>query len=256
MRLDFKGFELKSLDDSQGEGVFSGYASTWDKDLYDDVIVKGAFAGTLEKDYGGTGAGIPIHWQHKDDKPTDIIGETLSAVEDEKGLLISAQLDIEDNPTAQQAYDLLKDGRVHQMSIGFVPTKTAWITEKGDGPWGGHSEFQQIKLFEISVVPVAANQQAEILAVKSGRAISSANEEKLRAALASLNEVLEGIDSDNSSTSDEDKPDDSKTGEKQDDKKLAPDKGRDAEAEKAERLNVIKSARELVTGGKDNKETK
>ena len=40
MRLDFKGFELKSLDDSQGEGVFSGYASTWDKDLYDDVIVK------------------------------------------------------------------------------------------------------------------------------------------------------------------------------------------------------------------------
>ena len=83
----------------------------------------------------------------------------------------------------------------------------------------------------------------------------SANEEKLRAALASLNEVLEGIDSDNSSTSDEDKPDDSKTGEQQD-KKLAPNKGRDAEAEKAERLNVIKSARELVTGGKDNKETK
>ena len=74
--------------------------------------------------------------------------------------------------------------------------------------------------------------------------------------MASLNEVLEGIDSDNSNTSDEDKPDDSKTGEKQDDKKLAPDKGRDAEAEKAERLNVIKSARELVTGGKDNKETK
>ena len=179
----------------------------------------------------------------------------MSAVEDEKGLLISAQLDIEDNPTAQQSYDLLKDGRVHQMSIGFVPTKTAWITEKGDGPWGGHSEFQQIKLFEISVVPVAANQQAEILAVKSGRAISSANEEKLRAALASLNEVLESIDSDNSSTSDEDKPDDSTTGEQQD-KKLVPNKGRDAEAEKAERLNVIKSARELVTGGKDNKETK
>ena len=59
----------------------------------------------------------------------------------------------------------------------------------------------------------------------------------------------------NSSASDEDKPDDSKTGEKKDDKKLALI-SRDAEAEKAERLNVIKSARELVTGGKDNKETK
>ena len=105
------------------------------------------------------------------------------------------------------------------------------------------------------MVPVAANQQAEILAVKSGRAISSANEEKLRAALSSLNEVLDGIDSDNSA-SDEDKADDSKTGERPDDKKLDPDEGKDAEAEKAERLNVIKSARELVTGGKDNKETK
>ena len=39
MRLDFKGFELKALDDSQGEGVFSGYASTWDKDLYDEVKI-------------------------------------------------------------------------------------------------------------------------------------------------------------------------------------------------------------------------
>lgn len=247
MNLKQLRFNVKSLDDSAGEGVFSGYASTFgNKDLQGDVIAKGAFAETLEKDYNG-GAGIPIHWNHQDGKPTDIIGRTLSAVEDEKGLLISAQLDIEDNPTAQQAYDLLKDGRVHQMSIGFVPTKTAWITEKGDGPWGGHSEFQQIKLFEISVVPVAANQQAEILAVKSGRAISSANEEKMRAALASLNEVLDGIDSDNNSDASDDKPDD---------KKLDPDKGKDAEAEKAERLNVIKSARELVTGGKDNKETK
>lgn len=263
MNLKQLRFNVKSLDDSAGEGVFSGYASTFgNKDLQGDVIAKGAFTETLEKDYNG-GAGIPIHWNHQDGKPTDIIGRTLSAVEDEKGLLISAQLDIEDNPIAQQAYDLLKDGRVHQMSIGFVPTKTAWITEKGDGPWGGHSEFQQIKLFEISVVPVAANQQAEILAVKSGRAISSANEDKLRAALASLNEVLEGIDSDNSSnTSDEksnekpDKRDDSKADDKSDDKKLDPDRGKDAEAEKAERLNVIKSARELVTGGKDNKETK
>lgn len=136
MNLKQLRFNVKSLDDSAGEGVFSGYASTFgNKDLQGDVIAKGAFAETLEKDYAG-GAGIPIHWNHQDGKPTDIIGRTLSAVEDEKGLLISAQLDIEDNPTAQQAYDLLKDGRVHQMSIGFVPTKTAWITEKGDGPWG------------------------------------------------------------------------------------------------------------------------
>lgn len=202
MRLDFKGFELKSLDDSQGEGVFSGYASTWDKDLYDDVIVKGAFAGTLEKDYGGTGAGIPIHWQHKDDKPTDIIGETLSAVEDEHGLLVTARLDL-DLPEGKRAYDLLKRGLIHQMSIGFIAEETAFVQD-GKSAWDGYREIRQVKLFEISLVQVAANQGAEVLEVKSGgRAISASNESKLRAALDSLHEVLDGIDSDNK------KPDDS-----------------------------------------------
>ena len=133
MRLDFKGFELKSLDDSQGEGVFSGYASTWDKDLYDDVIVKGAFSGTLENDYGGTGAGIPIHWQHKDDKPTDIIGETLSAVEDEHGLLVTARLDL-DLPEGKRAYELLQRGLIHQMSIGFLAEETAFVQD-GKSAW-------------------------------------------------------------------------------------------------------------------------
>ena len=39
MSLDYLGYELKELKatDNSGGGVFSGYASTWDKDLYDDV---------------------------------------------------------------------------------------------------------------------------------------------------------------------------------------------------------------------------
>ena len=62
MNLKQLRFNVKSLDDSAGEGVFSGYASTFgNKDLQGDVIAKGAFAETLEKDYDG-GAGIPIHW--------------------------------------------------------------------------------------------------------------------------------------------------------------------------------------------------
>ena len=63
---------------------------------------------------------------------------------------------------------------------------------------------------------VAANQGAEVLEVKSGRAISASNEGKLRAALDSLHEVLDGIDSadkkpdDDTDDSDStDKPDDS-----------------------------------------------
>ena len=53
MSLDYLGYELKELKatDNSGGGVFSGYASTWEKDLYDDVIVKGAFAQTLSADF-------------------------------------------------------------------------------------------------------------------------------------------------------------------------------------------------------------
>ena len=178
MSLDYLGYELKELKatDDNGGGVFSGYASTWEKDLYDDVVVKGAFAQTLSADFKAGGAGIPIHWQHKDGSPNDVIGETLSAVEDEHGLLITAQLDT-DIAEGKRAYDLLKRGLIHQMSIGFIAEKTAWVEdEESKSPWDGYREIRQLKLFEISLVQVAANQGAEVLEVKAGRAISKANE--------------------------------------------------------------------------------
>ena len=121
--------------------MFSGYASTWEKDLYDDVIVKGAFEQTLSADFKAGGAGIPIHWQHKDGSPNDVIGETLSAVEDEHGLLITAKLDT-DIAEGKRAYDLLKRGLIHQMSIGFIAEKTAWVeSEEAKSPWDATGRF-------------------------------------------------------------------------------------------------------------------
>lgn len=204
MKLTHRGFEVKEL--NVATGIFTGYASTWDQDLYGDVVVKGAFTNTLEQDFPDGGAHIPIHWQHQDSHPTDIIGETLSAVEDEHGLLVTARLDT-DLPEGQRAYDLLKRGLIHQMSIGFIPTQTAWVdqsAQSGD-PFDGYREIREVKLFEISLVQVAANQGAEVLEVKSGRVLSAANEEKLRNALQSLNEVLDGVAADNG---DAKKPDD------------------------------------------------
>ena len=204
MKLTHRGFEVKEL--NVATGIFSGYASTWDQDLYGDVVIKGAFTNTLEHDFPDGGAHIPIHWQYQDNSPTDIIGETLSAVEDEHGLLVTARLDT-DLPEGQRAYELLKRGLIHQMSIGFIPTQTAWVdqsAQSGD-PFDGYREIREVKLFEISLVQVAANQGAEVLEVKSGRVLSAANEEKLRNALQSLNEVLDGVAADNGDTP---KPDD------------------------------------------------
>ena len=198
MRIDVKNVAFKeqaaaSPDPAgDGGGTFTGYASTWEKDLDGDVILKGAFTATLAG-FGDNGAGIPIHWQHKDGSPNDIIGETLSAVEDDNGLLITARLDT-DIPEGRRAYELLQRGLIHQMSIGYIAEKTAWVDDTDDpSPWSGYREIRQLKLFEISLVQVAANQGAEVLEVKSGRAISKANEEKIRRAYDALGELLDSI---------------------------------------------------------------
>ena len=221
MSLDFRGFEFKEApNDDAGAGVFSGYASTWEKDLYDDVIVKGAFEQTLASDFKTGGAGIPIHWQHKDGSPNDVIGETLSAVEDEHGLLVTARLDT-DIPEGKRAYELLKRGLIHQMSIGFIAEKTAWVeSDEPKGPWDGYREIRQIKLFEISLVQIAANQGAEVLEVKAGRAISKANEDKIRIAYDALGDLLDSI-----TENPDDEPEESVDGDAGDDGKPAANKG-------------------------------
>lgn len=152
-----------TIESLTADGTFRGYASTWDEDLYGDRIIRGAFTDTLAERFPEHGAHIPIHWQHKEGSPFDVIGETISAVEDEHGLLIEGRLDT-DTYEGARTYDLLKRGLITQMSIGFLPEETAWVDT---GEWDGYREIRKAKLFEISVVQVAANQAAEITEVKS-----------------------------------------------------------------------------------------
>ena len=78
---------------------------------------------------------------------------------------------------------------------------------------GRYREIRQLKLFEISLVQVAANQGAEVLEVKAGRAISKANEDKIRTAYDALEELLDAI----TETPDDDDHDDSKPDDEPDD---------------------------------------
>lgn len=199
MELSRKSFEVKAAPE-EGEGVFRGYASTWDRDLYDDEIVKGAYAECLKADFRGTGEGIPIYWNHDYSTPMNLIGQSVSAVEDERGLAFVGKLDLE-SPEGKRAYEHLRAGRVHQMSIGFLAQETAWV--KSDGDRYSHREIRKIRLFEVSLVTMAANQQCEVDEVKAiaaeakaGRALSASNEEKIRSAIESLEEVLASIEDD------------------------------------------------------------
>lgn len=143
------------------DGHFEAYASVFGNvDSYGDVVVKGAFAESL-KEWGGSGLKLPVLWGHNMADPDYNIGHVVEAVEDERGLKVRAELDLE-SPKAAQVYRLLKAGRVSQMSFAFDVLDAAMAERDGEDVY----ELRQLKLYEVSVVPIGANQETEVLAVK------------------------------------------------------------------------------------------
>lgn len=145
-------FELESADENTGE--FSGYAAVFGNvDSGGDVIEKGAFAKTIVEDF----ARIKILSQHNSyDLP---IGKPLELREDEKGLYIRGK--ISDTQTGRDIRTLLKDGVLAELSIGYDAVDFEW---DGDS---GIRHLKQIKLWEVSIVTWAMNDQATIDDVKS-----------------------------------------------------------------------------------------
>lgn len=194
-------------DDGLADGQFTAYASVFgNKDSYGDVVVPGAFAGSLAE-WKDSGQHIPVLFGHQMSDPDFNLGHVVDAVEDEKGLLVTAQLDL-DNPKAAQVYRMIKGKRVNQMSFAYDVLEGSAIDADGEH----YYELRKLKVYEVSVVTIGANQETEILAVKSatdsllskaGRVISAKNEKALRSAHESLvgaadeiKNVLAAIDGD------------------------------------------------------------
>ena len=145
-------FVLESADESTGE--FSGYAAVFGNvDSGGDIIEKGAFTKTIAEDF----ARIKILSQHNSyDLP---IGKPLELREDEKGLYIRGK--ISDTQTGRDIRTLLKDGVLAELSIGYDAVDFEW---DGDS---GIRHLKEIKLWEVSIVTWAMNDQAKINDVKS-----------------------------------------------------------------------------------------
>lgn len=144
------------------DGHFEAYASVFGNvDSYGDVVVPGAFADSL-KEWDASAHALPVLWGHNMADPDYNIGHVVEAVEDEHGLKVRAALDLE-SPKAAQVYRLLKAGRVSQMSFAFDVLEGAPAERDGVDVY----ELRRLKLYEVSVVPIGANQETEVLAVKS-----------------------------------------------------------------------------------------
>lgn len=177
--MEYKALQFKSDDVNMSSRTFAGYASTWDEDLGGDIISKGAFNKTMERKDR-----IKVLWQHNEP-----IGKSLNMGTDSKGLFVEGK--ISKTRLGDEAIELMNDGVIDQMSIGFsIPNGKSEYNEKGN------RLIHEVKLFEYSLVTFPMNEKAIITSVKSvSDAIRcgkyDANEVKeLSEALAELNALL------------------------------------------------------------------
>lgn len=172
------------------EGTFEAIVAVFNNvDSYGDVILKGAFADTLEE-WGGSGYPIPVVWSHDKDDPFSHIGHVTEAKETDTGLLVKGALDLE-NPKAAQVHRLLKGGRVKEFSFAFSYTPEDVNPAKRDGV--EVRELKRLKLYEVGPTLVGANPATELLSVKSAGE-SEAKEDTLEKARSDAAAVLDRLD--------------------------------------------------------------
>lgn len=154
--MNRKSFNL-NIKAVQEDGFFSGYGAVFGNvDWYNDVILPGAFAKSLEK-WAEKNKMPPVLWNHNDGEP---IGVYTNIYEDEKGLFVEGRLLIDDVPRAKSTHALLKAGAIDGLSIGYK-------TKKANQQTNGIRELIELDLGEISIVTMPANEESLITSVKS-----------------------------------------------------------------------------------------
>lgn len=145
-------FELESADESTGE--FSGYAAVFgNRDSGNDIIEKGAFAKTIVEDFHR----IKILALHNDCWLP--VGKPIELREDDRGLFIRGK--ISDTSMGRDIRTLLKDGVLNELSIGYDAIEFDYDSKQDT------RHLKEIKLWEVSIVTWAMNDQAKIEEVKS-----------------------------------------------------------------------------------------
>lgn len=130
-------------------GTFSGYASVFGGvDSYGDTIAPGAFSETLSTH------GVPkMFFNHQWDMP---IGKWLSAIEDQKGLMVRGELtagiQVADNVRAA-----MKHGTLDGLSIGGFLRKGDFEETKS-----GRTITKWSRLVEVSPVSFPADESARV----------------------------------------------------------------------------------------------
>ena len=120
-------------------------------DGYFETIAPGSLAARDDAD-----TSLKLVYRH--DEP---IGLITAATETDAGIEIEARFS--DTQTARDAYQLVRDGVIDRLSIGFVPL----TYERTEDERGTHTTITSLALREVSLVPFPAYQTAAITEVRT-----------------------------------------------------------------------------------------
>ena len=197
--MEFKTVDVRikaGAADELADGEFLVYPSTFTRtpDSYGDVVAPGAFTKTIEE-WKVSGNTLPGLFGHRMDDPDFYIASATEMGEDEHGWWVRGTFDL-DSPKGAQVYRLVKGRRLSQLSFAFDVIDSATV-ELDDGTKA--NELREIKVYEFSFVPIGANQDTSVVAVKDAtRALTDAADSKAGRVLAqkhidSLRDAQEAI---------------------------------------------------------------
>ncbi len=147
--------EYKFVDENKG--IVEGYASVFhNEDRNREIMEPGAFKKTLLEQSS---------WPFLDSHRWDIahtLGSIIAASEDSKGLQYRAQLS--NAPSVQDARIKMLEGHIKLNSIWHKVIRDRFVRNAETKAVRRH--LDEVRLYEISALPVAANDQADIVRVK------------------------------------------------------------------------------------------
>lgn len=185
-------------EDGLKEGQFIVYPSTFIRkaDSYGDVVAKGAFLDTI-KEWEESGNTLPGLFGHRFDDPDFYVASALEMGEDENGWWVKGEFDLE-SPKGPQVYRLVKGRRLNQLSFAYDVLEGADV-ELEDGTKA--YELRKLRVYEFSFVPIGANQDTSVVAVKAladalvggakeGRVLAAKHIDSLRSAQDAIGAVI------------------------------------------------------------------
>lgn len=149
--------DVKAVGD---DGVIEGYASAFNVvDSYNEMVAPGAFKASLAQARKEKRL-IKMLYQHDSWQPIGVWDE---AAEDDTGLRVKGRLLKDVSPKAAEAFGLIREGALDELSIGYRTIETT-----PDRQQDGVTILKKLDLREVSVVTFGAlGQAARVDTVKS-----------------------------------------------------------------------------------------